>query len=500
MAGGGAADAAAGIAKANVAVKGFGKGIQAATLYANLWNKAFGPFYDLFVKSKQIMQLTSEVMEDVTDNFGEMGEAVGGVAKVVGGLLKGLKGVVMIMTMGIGIVLMLMLGLSMMGGSMGGLGDILPGIGDSLGAIWDGFMKIGENIMGIISIIFNLDFSPIIEPLIGFGVALIQGMVGFIGLWMKVLGAVTGGILKIFQHLSETGALQALIDAIGGLMGSIMWAFGFIFESLEAAGVTFESVGDFLSDVITGFVSFLLSSGIIDFIVETAILISKIGSIVIVVGGIVIGIIIRIIGWLVPIFKPIFLLWWKALKLAITIVMSVVRTIMGIVSILVGVLTLDWEMIAAGGGVIYDAFVKAFDSLWEFLTGWFDSIMWIIQPILDAIEWAADTVEAAGSFVGDAWDEATSWIGFASGGIARGPASGHMAMLHGTEAVVPLPDGSTIPVTIKGMGGRGGSSFTANINVSGGGNAREIAQKVSEEVQRAFRTRSRSSGFGRGVI
>jgi len=39
---------------------------------------------------------------------------------------------------------------------------------------------------------------------------------------------------------------------------------------------------------------------------------------------------------------------------------------------------------------------------------------------------------------------------FANGGIARGPRSGYPALLHGTEAVVPLPDGKTIPVRNDG--------------------------------------------------
>jgi hypothetical protein len=39
---------------------------------------------------------------------------------------------------------------------------------------------------------------------------------------------------------------------------------------------------------------------------------------------------------------------------------------------------------------------------------------------------------------------------FADGGIASGPTSGYMAELHGPEAVVPLPDGKTIPVRTEG--------------------------------------------------
>jgi hypothetical protein len=37
---------------------------------------------------------------------------------------------------------------------------------------------------------------------------------------------------------------------------------------------------------------------------------------------------------------------------------------------------------------------------------------------------------------------------FAEGGVASGPKSGYMANLHGTEAVVPLPDGRRLPVNL----------------------------------------------------
>jgi len=40
--------------------------------------------------------------------------------------------------------------------------------------------------------------------------------------------------------------------------------------------------------------------------------------------------------------------------------------------------------------------------------------------------------------------------GFALGGIASGPASGFEVLLHGTEAVVPLPDGKSIPIDMSG--------------------------------------------------
>jgi hypothetical protein len=46
----------------------------------------------------------------------------------------------------------------------------------------------------------------------------------------------------------------------------------------------------------------------------------------------------------------------------------------------------------------------------------------------------------------------------------------------------------------------GGDTVTFNINVNGAkGDAKEVAKLVGQEVQRAFRSRSRSGGYGRGI-
>jgi hypothetical protein len=146
-----------------------------------------------------------------------------------------------------------------------------------------------------------------------------------------------------------------------------------------------------------------------------------------------------------------------------------------------------------GTGAI-DAIIGAFETL----VGWVDDLLNLLGVVGDVLgEVAGGVGDAVGGFVGGVGD----FLGFSAGGVARGPSGGYSAMLHGTEAVVPLPDGRTIPVTIRGgMGGGGGDNITLNISVSGSGNAREIANAVSEQVQRAFRRRSRSGGYGRGVI
>ena len=69
--------------------------------------------------------------------------------------------------------------------------------------------------------------------------------------------------------------------------------------------------------------------------------------------------------------------------------------------------------------------------------------------------------------------------GYATGGVAKGPGSGYPAILHGTEAVVPLPNGKSIPVDMKGAGQN--NNVTVNVAIDGQGNARQDKQSDSNE-------------------
>jgi hypothetical protein len=66
---------------------------------------------------------------------------------------------------------------------------------------------------------------------------------------------------------------------------------------------------------------------------------------------------------------------------------------------------------------------------------------------------AISALNAAGLFQTVANDPVhfSKTSGYKFGGIATGPSSGYQTLLHGTEAVVPLPDGKTIPVEIPGF-------------------------------------------------
>jgi hypothetical protein len=99
--------------------------------------------------------------------------------------------------------------------------------------------------------------------------------------------------------------------------------------------------------------------------------------------------------------------------------------------------------------------------------------------------------------------------GYADGGIAKGSTSGYPAVLHGTEAVVPLPDGKSIPVSMNGTGQN--NNVTVNVSMDGQGNAQSqsdsngqqganigklIAGAVQEELQKQKRPGGILSPYG----
>ena len=76
---------------------------------------------------------------------------------------------------------------------------------------------------------------------------------------------------------------------------------------------------------------------------------------------------------------------------------------------------------------------------------------------LPAAGWALGAANTVG-----ATSAVANMAGFDVGGVSEGPTSGYSATLHGTEAVVPLPDNRTIPVSLDS------SSLTAAVHQQSG--------------------------------
>lgn len=106
---------------------------------------------------------------------------------------------------------------------------------------------------------------------------------------------------------------------------------------------------------------------------------------------------------------------------------------------------------------------------------------------------------------GGVFSEGKKMNGYAAGGLAKGPQSGYPAVLHGTEAVVPLPNNKSIPVDLKGAAGQQ-NNVTVNVTVDGNGNASRDKQSSSQQganlgdaiaiaVQKELQNQKRAGGI-----
>jgi hypothetical protein len=99
--------------------------------------------------------------------------------------------------------------------------------------------------------------------------------------------------------------------------------------------------------------------------------------------------------------------------------------------------------------------------------------------------------------------------GYARGGVASGPNSGYPAVLHGNEAVVPLPDGRSIPIALKGggaMNGGGTNNVSVAVNIDNQGQASSdtdsdgqqasiLGEKIAQAVQDELINQKRNGGI-----
>ena len=294
--------------------------------------------------------------------------------------------------------------------------------------------------------------------------------------WNAVMGVVLVILEEIFVYLELIIVTTAnwIATAIIGFAELIQaWHDAGFFEAIFEGAVT---VATAIIDTVAYFVNFLYTSGILDFFMD---LIGFVGDT------------IGIIGSLAAIFISLFFRVWQAVgPSAIKFVKGFYDFIAPIVRIVLGITS-----------AIIDVVIDLVQWLLPYVKNASDFIFDLLEPIFDLISGILDGFGRVMSFMGDGLSGMADALGFSEGGIASGPTSGYPAILHGTEAVVPLPDGRSIPVSIKGdVGSGGGSTNNINISVSGGGNAREIAKAVSEEVSKVMRNKARNNSFSRGVM
>ena len=124
--------------------------------------------------------------------------------------------------------------------------------------------------------------------------------------------------------------------------------------------------------------------------------------------------------------------------------------------------------------------------------------------LTSAVDPASFNLPAFGGRTGGVFSEGRKMPGYSAGGIARGSQAGYPAMLHGTEAVVPLPNGRSIPVQMSGAGQE--NNVTVNVAVDNQGNAqtnvqnqegqaKQLGVAISAAVQQELAKHKRAGGM-----
>lgn len=347
---------------------------------------------------------------------------------------------------------------------------------DQLGINWDSiFGLIVDLVAGLANFLMDSGIIPFFVDLIQYVVILLSTFTFVIGgiliLWADMAAYITGPLWTIFTAV------------IGGIVDLIAIAIGFV---LGVVSVSFKLM------MLPARMFFGLMTGGVDGMLEQ---VDKVFQEIL---GIVIQTLTMIGGRVQDMFNG-------TVEIITAVIMLMLAPFLYVNDKINQIFGVDIiETLGDSLSFMFDWV----DGIVDYFKSGFDSLMKPIEDMMDKLEELRDVDITGGvsdavsdSFVGKGVKGFGNLLGFSQGGIARGPRSGYAAELHGTEAVVPLPDGRTIPVAIQGS--MGGSSHTENvsftINVSGGGDSAKIAKAVSQEVQRAFRTRSRSGGYGRGL-
>jgi hypothetical protein len=481
-------------------------------------NLAFGPLFNFALKIKRgfkgIVSIFKKSAEGAKGNAKAM-EGMAESAEVVDGLFKSTK---LSMLMTIGSIFAIIAAFGYLTGAFGqfaneGLGagdifgklkdvisgvvDFIKGIGEKVSPV---FMQIGENVMILAGIILGMDWSPITDMLMlafgAIGMLIADFAVAAIGFFGELFTIFT----TLMTYLADTGILQQIIDIIGIVGTTVILVIGSIFAALDMLGINFGSIFGFITDVVGGFVSFLIDSGLLGFLFDVMAALALLLSAAALVFA---GIMLIVADFLSYFTGPT----WQILTgvigaivdfiaISLAVVLGVIRVVLNLAMlpfrILFGFITGGWDGAKKGAGKSLGNIAKIVKStaaaIWSRLgslagnigkvfVGAFNlitaPIQYVIDKVKDLIGYITDLLDID---LGDIADkipgaglvsDAAGFIGglFATGGISRGPQSGYQAVLHGTEAVVPLPDGQSIPVDFRG---------TVEVQQEGGSGMREL--------------------------
>ena len=454
----------------NTATSGYSVALTKTAFKAKILRGIFGKFYDETARISGSFKKLGKVLLNPVGTLVKMG--------------KSIVGILSSFTMIIGVIGAVVAAFLLLSGGIGGNSE-------SMEILREAFNKVKDAMGMVIEKIAEFDFGPSIDAA-KIAVTLLGELIIF------TLATVVVAVEKIVEFLMATflpvwDALTGAIDGLGITSGGVFSAMSIGIGMLKTA---FESAA--IQGILDSIISYL------KIILElyAVLMIAYIKLIAFVIGGLIdfVTTYKKEFGIMKDIFvgyiKFVIAYWTGLIDTVVLILTNIIAVIKGEK----GITEAFWDIVSGIGDIFMEFVGKVADiisPLTDKLIGPFEAMK---EKAMSIFDWIAGAIPSMPGWMTDLGGGALNAIGFASGGISSGPTSGYPVTLHGTEAVVPLPDGKTIPVSLQGGGGEGGGSPTINITMNGvTGNANDIAKAVSSEVQKAFKTRSRSSGYGRGI-
>tara|TARA_R100001463_G_scaffold13034_11_gene34937 strand:+ start:252 stop:1652 length:1401 start_codon:yes stop_codon:yes gene_type:complete len=466
MADGGIADFTKQVTQTNAALKGkFNKSLTATYAKVTILSKAFGPFLDVWMKLKPAISAVLSPLKLFTKPFTVLDKTSKSVRLSFLGIIT--------------VLMTFVAFLALLAGGLGKGNEASEGVVASIGRLRDKLVETWEKIG-------EFDLQPVFDlasGVIDTWVSLAEELFGEV---VDIIIHVLDNYDKIPQALEDVGFLDTLRGAWQNLKDGLDPLIQGVTDMLDAMGYSGMDLSETIIAMAEDIWNALDDWGIIEIFNSIIDLTSEFIEMIMTLVGTVLTEIAKLTGT-------------EEFDIFAGMVESLLTTITGTIDQMLDLFGSLFESISNLLQGEEDPFQPLMDSaqgLYDFVTGKFDDLLeWlggidIMGALGDAGEWIMDM---GGAALGALMPQG------ATGGIMKGPKSGFPAILHGTEAVVPLPDGNSIPVAIEGeLGGGGGGTF--NINVSGAnGDPEKIAKAVGKEVQRVFKSRSRSGGYGRGI-
>tara|TARA_R100001509_G_scaffold164922_1_gene144249 strand:- start:4205 stop:5590 length:1386 start_codon:yes stop_codon:yes gene_type:complete len=461
MADNGIADFVKQVTLANSALSGkFNKSMGGTLAKTTLLQKAFGPFLDSWIKIKSVVEMAVTPFTAILAPLQLVKKTSDGIKLTFLGL--------------VGVFIAVAAGIAALTDKFGVNNEGTEKLKEALGGLRDTFQ-------GILDKVQEVDFQQILDN----GTEVFNGLLSLFGsvaaeiiTWVDY---VITTLLELPATLEDLGFLDTVRETFDEVFGAVQTLVDSVKNALTAFGGEGESVAEIVGNAFDKIGAALVEMGAVEAIEGIIDVLGEVIELVVNLLAVFIDLAVEIMeteafGVFVDIIEGGIQLAFDAINGLLDFIGGVLGTINDLLS---GDITLG----------------EAFDQVAQHVE---DAIQGVIDWLTN-IDWMGIIGDGLGA-LGDLAGGALDLIGFSAGGIASGPTSGYPAMLHGTEAVVPLPDGRSIPVSLEGTGGGGGGNATFNINVSGGkGDPESIAKAVGKEVQRVFKSRSRSGGYGRGI-